>query len=221
MKFKFKIQKYLTDAVEATADVFAGQPNRTAKYTRDLGMRRDRQKTFDDKIYIANVGTFPDDWTVKKLLGKHSSRPYNPTIASCVYLTGMIETWGRGIRKVFDECRKYGCPPPVYEVSAGEPGDIMVRIDAAPDALVDESRETASGAVSGAVNGAVNDGVRISASQIRVAEAIGTNPGINARRIAKRLGMGTSTVDRCVRVLKDLHLIEFRGSPKTGGYYCK
>lgn len=32
----------------------------------------------------------------------------NPTIASCVYLTGMIESWGRGIRKVFDECRKYG-----------------------------------------------------------------------------------------------------------------
>ena len=26
MKFKFKIQKYQTDAVEAMADVFAGQP---------------------------------------------------------------------------------------------------------------------------------------------------------------------------------------------------
>ena len=48
MKFKFKIQKCQTDAVEATADVFAGRPNRTASYTRDLGMRRDRQKTFDD-----------------------------------------------------------------------------------------------------------------------------------------------------------------------------
>ena len=55
MKFKFKIQKYQTDAVEATADVFAGQPNRTAKYTRDLGMRRDRQKTFDDKMGIKHI----------------------------------------------------------------------------------------------------------------------------------------------------------------------
>ena len=35
---KFKIQKYQTDAVEATADVFAGQPNRTAKYTRNLSL---------------------------------------------------------------------------------------------------------------------------------------------------------------------------------------
>ncbi len=72
----------------------------------------------DDKLYVANVGTLPEDWTLEKLLGKHSSRPHNPTIASCVYLTGKIETWGRGIRKVFDECARHGCPPPVYEVSA-------------------------------------------------------------------------------------------------------
>ena len=41
--------------MEATADVFAGQPNRTAKYTRDLGRRRDRQKTFDDKMGIKHI----------------------------------------------------------------------------------------------------------------------------------------------------------------------
>ena len=72
---------------------------------------------------------------MEKLLGKHPSRPHNPTIAGCVYLTGKIETWGRGIRKVFDECARHGCPPPVYEVSSGDPGDILVRLDAAPDAV--------------------------------------------------------------------------------------
>ncbi len=38
-------------------------------------------------------------------------------------LTDKIETWGRGIRKVFDECARHGCPPPAYEVNAGDPGD--------------------------------------------------------------------------------------------------
>ena len=61
MKFKFKIQKYQTDVVEATADVFAGQPNRAAKYTRDLGRHRDRQKTFDEArgslLYMFTVYT--------------------------------------------------------------------------------------------------------------------------------------------------------------------
>jgi len=92
---------------------------------------------YADKLYVANVGSLPETWTVKKLLGKHSSRPYNPTIAGCVYLTGKIETWGRGVRKVCDECAKHGCPKPEYEVSPGEPGDIMVKVNAAPDAIVE------------------------------------------------------------------------------------
>ena len=43
MKFKFKIQQYQTDAVEATVNVFAGQPSKTsAQYRRDLGKTKGR-----------------------------------------------------------------------------------------------------------------------------------------------------------------------------------
>jgi len=50
MKFRFKIQQYQSDAVNAIADVFRGQPyvERT-KYTRDLGFRpKSAQPTFFD-----------------------------------------------------------------------------------------------------------------------------------------------------------------------------
>jgi len=46
--------------------------------------------------------------------------------------------------KVCDECKKHGYPSPVYEVSAGDPGDILVRIDAAPDPLLDSSCKTSA-----------------------------------------------------------------------------
>ena len=40
MKFRFKIQQYQSDAVNAIADVFKGQPYvERSKYTRDLGVR--------------------------------------------------------------------------------------------------------------------------------------------------------------------------------------
>ena len=43
MKFKFKIQQYQTDAVEATVNVFAGQPSKTSsQYRRDLGKTKGR-----------------------------------------------------------------------------------------------------------------------------------------------------------------------------------
>jgi type III restriction enzyme len=43
MKFKFKIQRYQTDAVEAVVNVFEGQPARSAAllYRRDLGKKDD------------------------------------------------------------------------------------------------------------------------------------------------------------------------------------
>ena len=47
MKFKFKIQKYQTEAVDNTTAIFTGQPNRDAsKYRRDLG-KREATLSFD------------------------------------------------------------------------------------------------------------------------------------------------------------------------------
>ena len=43
---------------------------------------------YDDKIMIWNQGKLPDDWTIDKLLQKHSSRPYNPDIANAFFRTG-------------------------------------------------------------------------------------------------------------------------------------
>ena len=50
MKFKFKIQQYQTEAVDATVNVFAGQPSKTnAQYRRDLGRRKSGTITFEEE----------------------------------------------------------------------------------------------------------------------------------------------------------------------------
>ena len=167
----------------------------------------------DDKIYIANVGSLPDDWTVKRLLGKHSSRPRNPTIAGCVYLTGMIETWGRGIRKVFDECKRHGCPPPEYEVSAGDPGDIMVRINAAPDAVVESAEPQEAMTIGAKVEGRVGaesgqSRGRVEAGSVTIRERIVAalqSGGLSKAEIAKAIGLKrvSGHLNRTVRALLD------------------
>lgn len=182
----------------------------------------------DDRLYIANVGSLPEDWTVRKLLEKHSSRPPNPTIAGCVYLTGMIETWGRGIQKVFDECRKHGCPPPVYEVTSGDPGDIQVRIDAAPDARLDTEATTdgrgkeadVHGAtVSATLNATVNATPSATVTEL-IIETIRANPGIRRPQLLSLIpSVKRGTLTRRLAGMPDL--IEFRGAPKTGGYFLK
>ena len=122
---------------------------------------------YNDKLYVANVGSLPETWTVETLMSKHVSRPPNPTIAGCIYLTGKIETWGRGVEKVVRECRKHGCPNPQYSVNSGDPGDIMVRVGAAPDAIV-ANQAKSDGPINGPINEPINGPITMGSSTAKI-----------------------------------------------------
>ena len=88
---------------------------------------------YDDRLYIANCGKLPENWTIDSLMSKHASRPYNPSIANVYYLAGLIESWGRGIEKICQACKEDGSPLPEYTI---HPGDIMIQFIAAEDRIV-------------------------------------------------------------------------------------
>jgi ATP-dependent DNA helicase RecG len=67
---------------------------------------------YKDKIMIWNYGQLPDDWTMEDLLNKHSSRPYNPDIANAFFRIGYIESWGRGMDKMKNQCIEAKIPIP-------------------------------------------------------------------------------------------------------------
>ncbi len=67
---------------------------------------------YEDKIYIWNDGTMPDNLSsTEKLFEKHSSKPFNPRLAGIFFKSGMIEAWGRGFDKIKDACEKYNNAP--------------------------------------------------------------------------------------------------------------
>ena len=69
---------------------------------------------YKDKIMIWNYGQLPENWTIDTLQEKHSSVPYNPDISNAFFRIGYIEAWGRGIRKMNEQCAKAGLPNPLY-----------------------------------------------------------------------------------------------------------
>ena len=69
---------------------------------------------YKDKIMIWNEGHLPDNWTAKRLIQKHSSKPYNPDIANAFFRSGYIESWGRGTIKIIEKCIEAGLPSPIY-----------------------------------------------------------------------------------------------------------
>ncbi len=74
---------------------------------------------FDDRIEIRSYGRLPSGITVKKLSGKHDSKPVNPLIAGAFHRTGAVEVWGRGTNRVIEMCRQHGAALPVFEEREG------------------------------------------------------------------------------------------------------
>lgn len=74
---------------------------------------------YDDRIEVTNSGTFPPDMSMERLLSFHDSRPHNPIIANVLYKSTVLESWGRGIKLMIDECRRVGIPDPEFHADSG------------------------------------------------------------------------------------------------------
>lgn len=75
---------------------------------------------YNDKIIFWNEGQLPENWTVKNLLEKHASRPFNPDIANALFRSGYIEAWGRGTIKILKECKKANIPEPIFNYNSSD-----------------------------------------------------------------------------------------------------
>ena len=75
---------------------------------------------YRDKIIFWNEGQLPENWTIKNLLVKHASRPFNPDIAIALFRSGYIESWGRGTIKIIKECKQAGIPEPVFSYDSSD-----------------------------------------------------------------------------------------------------
>ncbi|WP_428274422.1 ATP-binding protein [Candidatus Palauibacter sp.] len=76
----------------------------------------------DDRIAIWNAAHLTPEWAAELLADEMSSRPHNPRIAYAFFRAGMIEAWGRGIRRIVDICREAGNPTPTWRLDGGGDG---------------------------------------------------------------------------------------------------
>ena len=75
----------------------------------------------------------PRTGRIERLLGKHPSCPYNPLVANAFFRAGYIESWGRGIEKIRQECIGHGIEPPVYDFGMA---GLMLTFHANPEHLL-------------------------------------------------------------------------------------
>lgn len=161
---------------------------------------------YDDRLYIANCGSLPENWTVENLMRKHASIPYNPDIAHVFYLTGFIESWRRGIEKICSACRQDKVPLLEYMI---HPGDIMVKFIAPEDRTVRQNNR-----VNDRVNDKVND--KISSNEYKLLNYLIEDPGYTVSQLSDKLGVSRKTISTYQKKLKTSGIIRRVGSDRKG-----
>lgn len=154
---------------------------------------------YDNKLMIWNNGALPETWNLKKLLGKHSSQPYNPDIANTFFRAGQIESWGRGIERIFEACKTYGCPKPKFNA---ESIGLWTEFPFAEKTTVETTVERT-----------VKTTVK---TPERILHQLRQNPNLTLAEVAVLIEKSIRVVEKAASKLKTEGLLEFVG-PKKGG----
>lgn len=184
---------------------------------------------YDDKIYVWNQGQLPDDWTVAQLLDKHPSLPYNPDIANTFFRAGHIESWGRGMLKIIDECTKVGLPAPVFNYDCN---GLMVLFKGNPAKTPEENvgvtpgehRENVGKTVKASVKmeeTSVKTSVKMSGKMSgktsgKIIELVKANPEIAIPELAAMIGISERSIERSIQKLQKKDFLK-RIGPANGG----
>lgn len=202
--------------------IITGEPQRTERFDYPLDaireivinmiVHRDYRessgsviKIFDNRIEFFNPGKLFGGITIEDLLsGNYSSKSRNKLIAKAFKEVGLIERYGSGIHRVQQICKDYGVVVPVFEEFSGG-----FRVVLFNEKLSVSARSSDIFGIDGGVSGGVND----------VESLIEINPGITTKTIKDKLKISQRTTERLLKQLRDQGKIEFRGAPKTGGYW--
>jgi ATP-dependent DNA helicase RecG len=99
---------------EALVNAFAHRSYENRRQTIYLAI-------YDDRVEIKNPGSFPPKFDLTRLYSPpiQHSEPRNEKIAHVLYLRKSIETWGRGLTRIADECNRVGLPVPEVKEEYG------------------------------------------------------------------------------------------------------
>jgi len=130
----------------------------------------------------------------------------NRAIAKTFKEAGIIEKYGSGIARIRKECKLHEIKEPVFEEF--QHGFRVILFKAKLD-----------GGANGGANGGENGGENEGATQLL--SLLSNSPGLKTKELSFLSKTPLRTVERWLKQLKDEGKIEFKGSPKTGGYYVK
>jgi ATP-dependent DNA helicase RecG len=182
---------------------------------------------FPAKLQITSFGKLPKGITIKSLSEDHLSVPVNPDIAHIFFMRKWIEKIGIGTLKMIAQCNDQGLKTPVWNIKGNSvvvtfPG-ISVPFDY-NEGISEGLSEGLNRLIDDYSNEGISEGTSkgitatLKKAMLEIIELLIKNKDIRASEIAKKLGKPYKTIERHIKILKDLNAIIYVGSKRAGGY---
>ena len=117
------------------------------------------------------------------------------------YLAGFIESWGRGIEKIYTVCKNDGVFQPEFTV---HPQDIMIKFSAPEDRIVRTSTDRVT--------------ERVTEAENQLLALLMEDPAYTYEALSKKLKVSRKTIGGLIKSLKNKNIICRVGSD-TKGYW--
>ncbi len=163
-------------------------------------------RVYENKLKIWNPAVLPEDWSLETLLGEHASHPYNPDVANAFFRAGEIESWGRGIERIYSACRNADSPPPNIQLDGH---DLWVKFPFADNYLTAVRGEISS-------KGSTTQETTQKTTQEKIILLLKEKPSITRRELAQELPLSEGGIKYHLRKLKEQSRIRHVGSTKKG-----
>ncbi len=186
---------------------------------------------YDDKIEISNPGYLMKGLEINDLYKEHISVHRNKLIAKILYLSGQIDSWGRGTLNIINEMKKEELELPKFRQS----GNYFTIIFKRPQNLEEKLTKLTSGIridlgdfknvdinvpknVPNNVGKNVGKNVGRKERILKILNYIENGHKFTIKSLAKELEVTEKTIERDLEILKKENKIIFIGSKKSGSW---
>ena len=170
---------------------------------------------YDDRLEVTSPGGLYNGLTYEEVMNGHS-KIRNKAIANIFSQMGLVEAWGSGIKRIFNAAKEYDLPEPKFQEF-----DNMFRVELFRNNSMTESGKEA-GESSEKVRRRVGEGsdiirgYELSDTQKKIVNLLLYDRQLSAAKIAEQLGMGSRSIEKNIKKLKELGILIRHGSPKNG-----
>ena len=186
-------------------------------FSRKKSKSRKKGEKIEDTMFLQFSGESKNIEYKVSLFDK--SEKYMKTIVAFANIfsqMGLVEAWGSGIKRIFNAAEEYGLPKPRFQEF-----DNMFRVELFRNNSMTESEKKfgVNSEKSRSKDGDKAEKIRdyeLTYTQKKIVNLLLANRQLSAAKIAEQLDLGSRSIEKNIKKLKEYGILIRHGSPKNG-----